>query len=213
MTISGAPPKNRQAQLKRGRLLEYVTFGYISVEAFVGIFAGWKAGSVALISFGADSAIELTAATALLWRLHRDEISHREGAEMRSLRIVGACFFALAAFIILESTEALLRREVPEHSTVGMVLVGGAVFLMPVLARAKRQVSGAIGSRALHADAGQNDLCAYLSAITFAGLVLHRFFGWWWADPLAALTMLPLVLREGIQALRGQACACDGEAS
>lgn len=213
MTISDASPENRQAQLKRGRLLEYVTFGYVSLEAFVGILAGWKAGSVALISFGADSAIELTAATALLWRMHRDEAPHRRRAEMLSVRIVGACFFALAAFILFESGRALLWRQVPEHSVVGMVLVGGAVVLMPVLAGAKRRVSGVIGSPALHADASQNDLCAYLSAITLAGLVLNRFFGWWWADPIAALAMIPLICREGIHALRGEPCGCNGEAN
>ncbi len=213
MTTSTASAENRRAQLKRGRLLEYITFGYVSAEAFVGIFAGWKAGSVALMSFGADSAIELTAAAALLWRLHRDDAPYRERTEMLSLRIVGACFLALAAFIIFESAGALLRREVPEQSVVGIVLVGGAVLLMPILARAKRRASGGIGSPALKADAGQNDLCAYLSAITLVGLVLNRFFGWWWADPLAALAMLPFVLREGIQVLRGQACQCDREAS
>ena len=204
-------PEVRLGQIRRGRLLEYVTLAYTILEAIVGVIAGWRAGSVALMSFGADSAIELASASALLWRLRNDSMDRRQRADRLSHRIVGVCFFALAILIAFESAKSIIRHELPEHSVAGIILVAGAVLLMPLLARAKRRVSRAIGSSALRADAKQNDLCAWLSAITLAGLALNASFGWWWADPLAAVAMLPIILREAWEALRGRGCACHTE--
>jgi divalent metal cation (Fe/Co/Zn/Cd) transporter len=204
-------PEVRQAQIRRGRVLEYVTLAYTILEAIVGTIAGWRAGSVALMSFSADSAIELASASALLWRLRNDSMDQHQRADRLSHRIVGVCFFALALLIAFESAKAIIRHEAPAHSVAGIILVAGAVVSMPLLARAKRRVSRAIGSPALRADAKQNDLCAWLSAITLVGLVLNASFGWWWADPLAAAAMFPIVLREASEAIRGRGCACHTE--
>jgi divalent metal cation (Fe/Co/Zn/Cd) transporter len=211
MTGVADMPGIRQAQIRRGRLLEYATLAYTLLEAIVGVTAGWRAGSVALMSFGADSAIELASASALLWRLRNDSMAQRQRADRLSHRIVGVCFFALAALIAFESAKAIIHHEVPEHSVAGIILLVGAVLLMPLLARAKRRISSAIGSSALRADAKQNDFCAWLSAITLVGLVLNASFGWWWADPLAAVAMLPIILREAWEAVRGRACTCNEE--
>lgn len=211
MTGTAEMLADRQAQIRRGRALEFVTLAYTILEAIVGVIAGWRAGSVALMSFGADSAVELASACALLWRLSHDSNNQRQQADRLSHRVVGVCFFALAILIAFESMQAIIRHEVPEHSVAGIILVAGALLLMPLLARAKRSVSRAIGSSALRADAKQNDLCAWLSAITLAGLVLNASFGWWWADPLAAVAMLPIILLEAWEAMRGRGCACHGE--
>jgi divalent metal cation (Fe/Co/Zn/Cd) transporter len=192
--------------LQTGRRLEYLTIGYNCVEGLISVWAGLAAGSISLVGFGVDSAIEVASGAALLWRLGRG----RE-VEGLTLRVVGACFLGLAAYVGWEAAEALVRREAPERSVVGIVLAAVSVVTMPLLARAKRRVAGELGSEAMRADSRQTDFCAYLSGILLGGLLLNALLGWWWADPLAALVMVPIIGWEGIAALRGRACCeCGG---
>jgi divalent metal cation (Fe/Co/Zn/Cd) transporter len=202
---------SRAADVRRGELLEYFTIGYNSVEAAIALIAGALAGSIALVGFGLDSVVEVVSGAALLWRLHGDaEPLRRAGREARALKAVGLCFLALAAYVAYEAVEALLGLHAPERSPAGIVLAAISLVVMPFLARAKRRVAARIASAALHADSRQTDFCAYLSAILLAGLLLNALLGWWWADPLAGLAMVPIVAREGWQALRGKACTTCG---
>jgi len=198
----------RRALVRRGLLLNGVTLGYNTLEAAVSLLAGFAAGSVALIGFGADSLIEVSSALAARWRLRLDsDPDRRDHAEPTTLRIVGWCFIALALYVAADSAKTLWFREAPETSAAGMVVTALSVVVMPLLARAKRRVAGGLSSAALHADATQTSLCAYLSAITLGGLVLNAALGWWWADPVAALCMVPIIAKEGMAAVRGDTCA------
>lgn len=195
----------RAALVRRGRWLEYFTIGYNSLEGLIAVVAGLLAGSIALVGFGFDSLIEVTSGAVLLWRLHADVYeARRERVEAMSLRIVGACFVLLAIYVSYDSVKALIRREVPEESLVGIVLASVSLAVMPLLVRAKRKVARAINSSALMADSKQTELCTYLSAILLGGLLLSAMLGWWWADPVAALVMVPIIVKEGIEALRGE---------
>ncbi len=199
------PEDSRGVLLRRGRRLEYLTLGWNLAEAVVAIGSGLLAGSTALLGFGVDSLIESASGAALLWRFFgEDGGEHRE--EM-ALRMVGISFLLLATWIGWEGLSTLLAREAPDESMVGIVLAALSLLVMPVLARAKRKVAAGLGSKALEADSRQTDLCAYLSALLLLGLGLNALFGWWWADPAAALAMVPIIVREGIQALRGEECA------
>ena len=198
---------DREVVVARGRRLEYLTIAWNGFEAAVGLIAGLIAGSVALIGFGLDSVIETTSAGILLWRLHRDhKPEQREQSERVARRLVGICFLLLAAYVTLESAQALWTRQHSERSIPGVLIAIAAVIVMPLLARAKRRVAIELDSRALHSDSRQADFCAYLSAILLAGLLLNVIFGWRWADPVAALVMVPIIAREGLQGLRGQVC-------
>lgn len=207
---STAQALERTRLVQRGKTLEHLTIGYNLLESIVALVSGFLAGSIALVGFGIDSLIEVTSAGALLWRLGGDADEHRrEQMEQRALRVVGVCFLALAAYVGWESTTALVRREAPEESLPGIVLAAVSLIVMPLLARAKRKVAAGLGSAALTADAKQTDLCFYLSAILLGGLGLHVLFGWWWADPAAGLAMLPIIVKEGVDAVRGETCcAC-----
>ena len=201
----------RTALVQRGLALNYLTIGYNVLEAVVALGAGIVAGSVALVGFGLDSVIEVTASGAAQWRLRADlDALRRERVERATLRIIGWSFLALAAYVTLDSANALLRREPPERSVVGLVLLALSAIVMPVLARAKRRVARAMTSRALEADAMQTSLCAYLSVIALAGVALNTVLGWWWADPVAALAMVPIIAREGVEGVRGEA-HCEDE--
>ena len=189
---------------RAGRRLEYFTLGWNLTEAAVAIGAGLFAGSIALIGFGVDSLIESLSGGILLWRLQHDTDS--ENREATALRLVGFSFFILAIYVGIDSAKTLIHRESPETSVVGIILSIVSLIVMPLLARAKRKVAAGIHSRALTADSRQTDICAYLSAILLAGLTLNALFGWWWADPVAALCMLPLIISEGVQAIRGRTC-------
>lgn len=202
----------RTELIRRGRYLEYFTIAYNSLEGLIAVVAGLIAGSIALVGFGFDSLIEVTSGSVLLWRLHADvDEARRERVEATSLRIVGACFVVLAIYVTYDSVKSLIRREAPEESLVGIVLAAVSVIVMPLLVRAKRKVARAINSSALMADSKQTELCTYLSAILLGGLLLNALFGWWWADPVAALVMVPIIVKEGIEALRGETC-CDERA-
>jgi divalent metal cation (Fe/Co/Zn/Cd) transporter len=208
--MSAATESARARLVRRGQRLEYFTIGYNSLEGMIAVLAGILAGSTALVGFGFDSLIEVASGLALLWRLRTDvDESKRERAEATSLRIVGICFIALALYVSSESVESLIRHEAPSESVPGIVLAAVSVIVMPLLVRAKRQVARSIRSGALMADSKQTELCTYLSAILLAGLLLNALFGWWWADPVAALVMVPLILKEGIEAVRGETCCED----
>ena len=197
----------RGALVTRGRRLEYFTLAWNGFEATVALISGVLAGSIALIGFGVDSVIETASAGILLWRFRADaDTERRERSEQTARRLVGVCFLLLAGYVTVESVRALWIKAQPERSLPGILIAVAAVIVMPLLGRAKRRVAAQLGSRALHADSRQADFCAYLSAILLAGLLLHALLGWWWADPVAALVMVPFITREGVQGLRGQGC-------
>ena len=202
---------DRAALVRRGLWLNYVTIGYNLVEAIISVAAGVVAGSVALVSFGVDSGIEVTSSLAAHWRLRADtDPERRERVEWLTHRIIGASFLTLAAYVVVESVTTLWQREAPEPSPVGLVILVLSVLIMPTIARASRRVGRALGSRALEADAAQTSLCAYLSVIALAGVGLNAALGWWWADPVAALGMVPIIAKEGLEGVRGDSeCDCN----
>jgi divalent metal cation (Fe/Co/Zn/Cd) transporter len=209
--MTNATALNRHQLVRRARHLEYFTIGWNSLEGLVSIVAGAIAGSVSLIGFGLDSLIEVTSGVALLWRLHHDlNPSRREEVERTTLRIVGVCFVALALYIFYDAGNDLISHTAPDRSIPGIVIAAVSVVVMPLLARAKRRVAAGIGSRAMMADSRQTDFCTYLSAILLGGLLCNAAFGWWWVDAVAALVMVPIIAKEGMESLKGRACGCDG---
>lgn len=198
---------DREEIAHRGRRLEYFTIVWNTLEGVIAVVAGGFAGSISLVGFGIDSFIEVTSGCALLWRMtvDRDEQS-RERNERLSLRIVGTCFIGLSAYVVYEAISDLVVRKSPERSVPGIILACVSLFAMPLLSRAKKRVGNELGSAAMHADARQTDFCVYLSAILLAGLLLNSTFGWWWADPIAALIMAPIIVKEGYDALSGRTC-------
>lgn len=209
--ISSNNVLDRTQLVRRGRYLEYFTIGYNSIEGLIAVAAGVIAGSIALVGFGFDSLIEVTSGAVLLWRLYADvDEIRRERVEAISLRLVGVCFIILALYVTQDSVWSLWKREAPHESLVGIILAAVSIVVMPLLVRAKRNVARSIRSGALMADSKQTELCAYLSAILLVGLLLNALLGWWWADPVAALIMVPIIANEGIEALRGETCCDDG---
>lgn len=209
--LEARPAAIRRSDLaRRGKRLAWLTIAWNSLEAVIALVAGAVAGSVALTGFGVDSLIELTAGGAAMWRLHRDaDVAARERAELLTRRVVGAAFLGLAVYVAWEAIGTLRTRQMPEVSVTGMVLAALSLVVMPVLARAKRTVATGLSSRALASEAMQTDVCAWLSAILLGGLVLRATLGWWWADPVAALAMVPLLVREGMEGVRGrETCGC-----
>jgi divalent metal cation (Fe/Co/Zn/Cd) transporter len=202
-------PLDRSHLVARGRRLEYLTIAWNGFEAAVALISGVLSGSVALVGFGLDSVIETVSAGILLWRLHADaDATRRERVERIAHRLVGACFLLLAVYITSESVHALWRREQPGRSLPGILIAVAAVIVMPLLGRAKRSVAARLSSGALRSDSRQADFCAYLSAILLLGLLLNALLGWWWADAAAALVMVPIIAREGVQGLRAEQCEC-----
>ncbi|HZQ69111.1 MAG TPA: cation transporter [Terriglobales bacterium] len=198
----------RTVALQRGIQLEYLTVGWNLVEGLVSVIAGAIAGSVALVGFGVDSWIETSSGAILLWRLHSERTGgHAEALERKALRLVGFSFVLLAGYVAWDAVVSLLKREAPERSIAGVTIAVLSLIVMPLLARAKRRAARALSSAALQADSRQTSLCAYLSAILLSGLLLNSLAGWWWADPVAALVMVPIIGKEGFDALRGKACA------
>ncbi len=198
---------NREAFARRGRQLEYFTIAWNTLEGLVAVISGAMAGSVSLVGFGIDSFIEVTSGSTLLWRMSVDaDEEKRERNEKLSLRIVGVCFLALAVYVAYESAADLLSRKQPEPSILGIALACVSLIVMPLLSRAKKKVGNFLSSAAMHADAKQTDFCVYLSAILLAGLLLNAGLGWWWADPLAALVMVPIIAKEGIDGVKAKNC-------
>lgn len=185
---------------RRGLRLEYLTIGWNAVEAVVAVGSGIVAASIALVGFGFDSLIEVFAASVVVWEFR----GLSEERERRALRLIAISFFVLTAYVIFEAARDLLVRAEPRESIPGIVLALVSLIVMPLLARAKRKTGKALGSATLVADAAETMLCALLSAILLAGLVLNARLGWWWADPLAALGIASLALREGVEAWRGE---------
>jgi divalent metal cation (Fe/Co/Zn/Cd) transporter len=200
---------NRQALAQRGKRLEYFTIAWNSLEGLVAVIAGAIAGSISLVGFGIDSFIEVASGTTLLWRMTVDaDVKSREVNERLSLRIVGLCFIVLAAYVAYESVSDLISEKASEHSIPGIILACVSLVVMPILSRAKKEVGRELGSAAMNADAKQTDFCVYLSAILLGGLFLDAALGWWWADPTAALIMVPIIAKEGFDGVKGKAC-CD----
>ena len=195
---------------RAGRRLQYLTIAWNSAECVVALVAGFVAGSIALIGFGFDSAIEVMSSLAALWRLRRDrDEARREAAERRTLRVIGICFCLLAAYVLYDALGALVARHAPERSAVGIVLAALSLAVMPTLAHFKRRIASRLESGALEAETRQTEICAYLSAILLVGLGLNAWLGWWWTDPAAGLLMVPLIAWEGSQAVRGRTCCVD----
>ncbi len=170
------------------------------------LFAAWRARSPALLAFGGDSTIELFSAVVVLWRF-RAGAEHEE-AERRAARVAGALLFALAAFVAITSVTSLMGDGEPKPTFLGIAILVAATVVMPWLAKEKRRLSGATGSAALRADAAQSALCAYLSLIALTGLAINAIWNVKWADPAAALVVLPLIVWEGREAMQGKACGC-----
>jgi cation diffusion facilitator family transporter len=198
-------PARREELHRRGLLLEWFTVAWNIVEAFVAIGVGLVVGSVALVGFGVDSGIEVISAAALLWRLRRAgphaSAEEQGAAERKALYLVAATFFLLAAYILYEAIGALLSGEGPESSTVALVLSVVSILVMPTLAYFKGRTGREMGSRALVADSVETWVCAYLSVALLAAVGLNAAFGWWWADPVGALAMLPVIIWQGRETL------------
>jgi divalent metal cation (Fe/Co/Zn/Cd) transporter len=200
----------REAFSGRGKRLEYFTIGWNSLEGLIAVGAGMLAGSISLVGFGVDSFIEVASGSVLLWRMSVDgDACKRERSEIIALRTVGICFLALSAYVAEEAIRDLVTKAAPSHSLPGILIACASLIVMPLLSRAKRKVGTALNSAAMHADARQTEFCTYLSAILLGGLLLNTFWGWWWADPLAALVMVPIIAKEGLDGLQGKACRCD----
>ena len=199
----------RAAIARHGRRLEYFTITWNLLEGLVAVVAGAIAGSISLVGFGVDSFIEVTSGAALLWRMSVDaEVHRRERIERGTLRMVGACFLSLAAYVGYEAASNLVERKAPEHSLPGIILACVSLVVMPLLSRAKRRVGAHLKSAAMNADAKQTEFCTYLSAILLGGLILNMVSDLWWADPVAALIMVPIIAKEGVDGLRAKTC-CD----
>jgi cation diffusion facilitator family transporter len=207
-------PARREELHRRAVLLEWFTVAWNVVEAAVAIGVGLVVGSVALVGFGVDSSVEVISAVVLLWRLYRAgpnaSAEEQSGAERKALYLVAATFFLLAAYVLYEAIGALLSEEGPEVSTVALVLSVVSILVMPTLAYLKGRTGREIGSRALLADTVETWVCAYLSVALLAAVGLNAAFGWWWADPVGALAMLPVILWQGWETL-GEAREEEGE--
>lgn len=209
-TVTRAIGEDRSLATHRGRIFQYLTIAWNLAECAVALAAGFIAGSIALVGFGFDSAIEVTSSLAALWRLRLDaDEARREAAERSTLRVIGTCFLLLAVYVSYDATQALRQRHASEQSTVGLVLAALSLIVMPTLVYFKRRIASRLRSGALEAEARQTRVCAYLSAILLAGLGLNAWLGWWWADPVAGLLMVPLIAWEGLEAIRGRTCCSD----
>jgi cation diffusion facilitator family transporter len=199
----------RHSLVRRGLRLEYLTVGWNILEGLIAIAAGVLSGSITLIAFGVDSFVETISGAVLIWRLRTEERGSLdedalERVERRAERLVGVAFLVLAAYVAFESVRTLVADEAPDASPVGIVLTSVSIGVMLWLARAKRETGEALGSRALIADSRQTRACWYLSAVALVGLGLNAVLGWWWADPVAALAITVLLVREGREALGGE---------
>ncbi len=207
-----ASVESRAPAVRRALTLEYLTVGWTVVEGLVALGAALLAASVALLGFGIDSFVECASGLVLIWRLGAErrgmDEEEIERLDHRARRLVGASLFLLAAYIAGDAALALLRHERPAASFVGIGLTVVSIIAMQWLARAKRRAAAVLRSRALEADAFQTSACFWLSIITLAGIGLNASFGWWWADPLAALGMTWFIAREGQEAWRGEECGC-----
>ncbi len=205
--MAAAPVAPPAGLVRRARTLAWLGLAWHAVEAAVAIGAGLAAGSIALIGFGADSVIEAAAGIVVLWRFAGARADDA-GAERRAQRLIAASFFALATYVAVEAARALGGGHHPDASWVGIGLAAVTLVTMPPLAIAKARLAQRIGSSATHSEGRQNMLCAYLSAGLLVGLVGNAAFGLWWLDPIAALAIAGVAVREGREAWRGESCGC-----
>ncbi len=197
VTRAAAPSPQRTA-----RRLAWVTIAWNVAEAVIALAAGAAASSIALVGFGLDSSVEVLSAIVIVWQLH----GAPEQRERVTLKLIAASFFALGAYVAVQSVATLATHSEPASSPVGIAVAVASLVVMPILARSKRRNGNAMGSVTVVADSNQTRLCAYLSAILLGGLVLNSAVGWWWADPLAAIDIAVLAVAEGRQAWRGETC-------
>jgi divalent metal cation (Fe/Co/Zn/Cd) transporter len=196
----------RHRLIRRARLLAWLGIGWHGIEAAIAVAAGLVAGSIALIGFGADSLVESFAGLVLLWRLANARASS-EGAERRAQQLISVSFYVIAAYVAVEASRTLLQADRPEVSWLGIGLATVTLVTMPPLANAKAKVGDQLRSSATKSEGRQNMLCAYLSGALLIGLGANAVFGAWWADPISALVIAAVALREGREAWRGDSCA------
>ncbi|MBG0823293.1 cation transporter [Planomonospora sp. ID91781] len=200
---AGPAPARRAVLTRRIRLLMAATITYNVIEAAVAITAGALASSAALIGFGLDSIVEVASAAAVTWQF---SAADHERREKTALRVIAVSFFALAAYVGVEAVRALLGTNEADHSTPGLILAALSLAIMPLLSSAQRRAGRELGSASAVADSKQTLLCTYLSAVLLVGLAVNSLFGWWWADPIAALVIAAVAVKEGREAWRGDAC-------
>ena len=203
MLSLGLPPDRREVLARRIRWFVAATISYNVVEAVVALVAGTQASSSALIGFGLDSVVEVSSAAAVAWQFAGRDPEARETA---ALKVIACSFFGLAAFVTVDAVRSLLGGGEAEHSTVGLVLAAVSLMIMPLLSHGQRRAGRELGSRSAVADSKQTLLCTYLSAVLLVGLGLNSLFGWSWADPIAALIIAAVAVKEGIAAWRGDTC-------
>jgi len=194
----------RDGLVRRGIALEAFTLTWMTAEAAVAVAAGVAAGSVALMAFGVDSVIEFAAAFVVLQAFRAEQTDRTVRGEGRALRVIGVTFFLLATYIVVNAFATLITASKPDSSVAGVAVSAAALLVMPSLCVAKRRTGKALESHMLVADAAESLLCAYLSATVLLGLLLNAALGWWWADPVAALAVVPFVIKEGVEALEGE---------
>ncbi|MFI8836348.1 cation transporter [Streptomyces afghaniensis] len=202
----GPPPARRDALAKRIRLLVAATITYNVIEAAVAITAGTIASSTVLIGFGLDSVIEVSSAAAVAWQFSASEHAVREAREKITLRIIAVSFFALAAYVCVDAVRALAGTGEADRSIPGIVIATLSLAVMPFLSAAQRRAGRELGSASAVADSKQTLLCTYLSAVLLVGLVLNATLGWTWADPIAALVIAAVAVKEGRDAWQGRVC-------
>jgi divalent metal cation (Fe/Co/Zn/Cd) transporter len=205
---TGLNTARRTVLSRRVRLLVAATISYNVIEAIVAISAGVVASSTALIGFGLDSMIEVASATAVAWQFSGTDPAARERT---ALKVIALSFFALAGYVSVESVRSLTGTEVAGHSAVGITLAAASLVIMPLLSYAQRRAGRELGSASVVADSRQTLLCTYLSGALLVGLLLNSWFGWWWTDPLVALIIAGVAIREGQQAWRGKHCCGIGD--
>lgn len=201
-----SPTRQRRAVLgRRAQLLAGASVVYNVIEAAVAITAGAAASSMALVGFGLDSLVEMASGLVILWQFRT---ALPESRERLALRLIALSFFALAGFVGFESVRSLLGGQAADHSSVGIVIASLSLAIMPLLSWAQRRTGRELGSGSVVADSKQTLLCTYLSAVVLVGLLANSLLDWWWADPLAALVVAAVALREGLEAWRGETCGC-----
>lgn len=206
----GTTPQRRDALTRRVRFLVAATITYNVVESVVALTAGTVASSSALVGFGLDSVIEVSSAAAVAWQFSARDHAVREAREHRALRIIAISFFGLAAFVAVDALRSLLGVGEAQHSTVGIVLAAVSLVVMPFLSAVQRHAGRQLGSASAVADSKQTLLCTYLSGVLLVGLLANSLLGWSWADPVVALVIAAVALKEGRQAWRGEGCCAGG---
>ncbi|MEU3730429.1 cation transporter [Streptomyces sp. NPDC033538] len=209
----GPSPARRDVLAKRIRLLVAATITYNVIEAVVAITAGTMASSTALVGFGLDSVIEVSSAAAVAWQFSARDHDLREAREKVTLRIIAASFFALAAYVSFDAVRALAGTGEAERSIPGIAIAALSLAIMPFLSHAQRKAGRELGSASAVADSKQTLLCTYLSAVLLVGLVLNATLGWSWADPIAALVIAAIAVKEGIEAWQGKGCCAPNTAA